>query len=260
MERIIKLEHIAEALVSDFFEVFMSEPNCIQAFDENGDPIKVTTKHITDLFEQTPTVKSQLQVNEYFHFSDIWKKQFGLTSTQDVEIDNITCFDCALVVENKTILPIEVKSGSSDRYKDTNNILKYSFFEKELSVTKSLNKTYLKGDMISLLTCPIIMPKEKDLSKLDFNTNRVIIPKKDSTTQLHNNWILVVKTNDHLKGFKANSKNRIKFIFTIQNIIPFLEEAGKIPRKFENPSKKTEFENRISKDIDKCLEFAYPKL
>jgi hypothetical protein len=260
MEQIIKLEHIAETLVSEFFEVFMKEGSSILAYDENGEEIMVTTKHITDLFEQTPTVKSQLQVNEYFHVSDIWKDDFGLISSQSVEIDNITCFDCALVVENKTILPIEVKSGSSDRYKDTNNILKYSFFEKELSITKSLKKTYLKGDMISLLTCPIIIPKKKDLSELDFNPNRVIVPKKDSTTQLHDNWILVVKTNDHLDGFKANSKNRLKFIFTLQNIIPFLQKAGKIPRKFENDFKKTEFENRISKDIDKCLEFAYLKL
>src|SRR5690606_37564448 len=137
--------------------------------------------------------------------------------------DEITCFDCAIIDSDNKVLPIEVKSGNSQRYKSVNAILNHSYKKSKIGFSKSNNDTYLKGDMISLLSGSIISgPVDKGPRTVHFEQDKVFQPRHAVTHHLHDDWILVVRTNDHLKKYKMNADNKISFILSLEDIIKFL--------------------------------------
>lgn len=250
---IIKLEHIAEALTAQFFQTFLEAPgeDKFQAYNSEGTEITLTPKSFREIYGDKMEVKPQFPLNQHFKVSDFWKNT-KLKVSDHVELDEISCFDCALLINNEVVLPIEVKSGNSDIYRNVNQILKNSFYSRSIDKSIYDNHTYLKGDMISILAGPVLPTdnkQNKTIESVTFEKKRVL--ESISNIKLHDHWILVCRTNDHLgKGrYTPNSSNRLNFIFTLENMIQFLIDKKILKKDFKPDPAKSLFENRLMEDI-----------
>lgn len=247
-ETILKIEHFAEGLVTEFFQIFLEGNHKIKAFDAYKslkDPIDFQSSLLKNKDGKKSVAESQFKLRENFDVSTEWLEILKAKDS-NVVIDDISCFDCVIIKGDKTLVPVEVKSGYSDAYKTLKDVLKKSFHKKHLK----LNKKTLLGDLISILGSA--RPQSKgDLNDLIFEKKKLLKPKYH---KLSNEWILVIRNRKQLEkefNFKFEGAG-LRYILTLEDIVEFLQTNGKniIPKeKVLKNSNLSSFETKILKDF-----------
>lgn len=259
-EKIIKVEHIAETLVYDFFKIFLSQSKSIDAYKpeelsvNKKTPFKLTPSVFETIFGELPDVTMQFQVEKFFKVTDNWKqKLLKKDGGTNLIIDQLTCFDCALE-KNKKVLAIEVKSGQSDRYKNVNSILRYSYAARSLDVTEEPHGNILVGDMISILNGPEKVAKGTAFGKINL-IGGVLEPIKQVNPdyQLVTEWILVVRSKDHLDGYTHHNASKISYILTLEDMVNYLADHPDFSGQIVEDTKNLSFKERLWNDFLRCL-------
>jgi hypothetical protein len=258
-ERIIKVEHIAETLVCDFFKVFLSKDTKIRAYrplsleEDRKEPFQIEPDYFKERLGKEPKVTMQFEVGKFFKVNEAWSKALLKKEGGVITIDDLTCFDCALVGDQK-ILAIEVKSGKSARYEHINAILKYSYSVRALSVTETDQGNILVGDIISILNGPGVLTKGMQIK--DVKLSGCILESRknpEHNYQLLNEWILVVRSHDHLKKYTHTTDNKISLILTLQDIVDYLRKYGDLNLSPVLNTDNLSLKDRLWNDFLSCL-------